>query len=66
MTADECPACGKRASAQVEIEMGDNWRDTFGKPPHSLFSKYLMVHVGGQSRSGGLVIYCHTEADLQR
>lgn len=63
---DVCPACENRASATVSLSMGDNWKDTFGKPPHSLFSTYQMVHVGGQNSRGELVVYLHTQEDLQR
>jgi hypothetical protein len=60
----ECPACEQEASATVTLSMGDGWSDTFGKPPHSLFSTYVMLHVGGQEQ-GDLVVYCHTQSDLQ-
>jgi hypothetical protein len=60
----ECPACEQEASKKITLSMGDGWADTFGKPPHSLFSKYVMVHVGEQQQ-GSLVVYCHTQTDLQ-
>jgi hypothetical protein len=30
---------------------GQTWLDTFGKPPSSLFDKYMMIHVVPTSHS---------------
>lgn len=59
----KCPLCEKPGTV-VSVEMGDTWRDTLGKPPHSTFSKYPMIHAG-PSPNGGLALFCHTEHDLQ-
>lgn len=60
----ECPICEQHASKTVQIKMGNSWRDTFGKPPHSFFSDYLMVHVAPGRR--GRVAFLHSEKDLQQ
>lgn len=65
MAQETCPACEQEASATAEIGMGDNWSDVVGRPPHSLFSDYVMVHVGGTNSRGEIVVFFHTERDLQ-
>lgn len=60
----QCPLCEKPASAHTVIRMGASWSDTFGKPPHSLFDRYMMVHVATVP-SGERIAFLHTESDLQ-
>lgn len=58
-----CPLCEQQFSRYVTVKMGDSWADSFGKPPHSLLSEYMMVH-SAQTRDG-LKVFLHTETDLK-
>lgn len=60
----ECPLCEQEASGEANIKMGSSWKETFGRPPHSLFDKYKMVHVADTPQ--GRKAFLHTEADLMR
>ncbi len=60
----ECPLCEKPASKDFRLQSGTSWRDSFGKPPHSLFSKYMMVHAA--PTANGIHIFLHTETDMQQ
>lgn len=61
--SETCPLCEKPFTATTKIQMGDGWDDTF-IPPHSLFTKYKMIHVAEES-GGAKRVFLHKESDLR-
>jgi hypothetical protein len=55
---NECPICEREADAIVGVESGDSWGDLLGRPPHSFFQKYQMLHYVERQHGDG-VLYCH-------
>lgn len=62
--SSECPLCGEQASKVLTVTSGRSWADAAGLPPHTFFSRYLMVH-RQQTQFGDMKLYCHTERDLK-
>lgn len=57
---ETCPLCKEEADAVMNVTSGDSWADVAGLPPHSLFSKYNMLHVE-TTQFGDKKVYVHKQ-----